>query len=225
MNHINSRKRYSELSDLKFLVKDPDDSDTVRKEEGFTNIRIEVSHNGEDVAYMIISHLPDEWIWEHIPTAYHYKYAIDNDFKDFLDPDAIRLVDILKELFRKGTVDVLQLHTPRKALSRYLGKYGDKYREFISFNRNKPKVELVYVEENWRRHGVAPVLYEYAGRLMGSKGYGLWQGAIQTNGAQRVWRKMELDHRVPLEYNVDEILPYTGKPRMYLDYTRTGNVT
>ena len=66
-------------------------------------------------------------------------------------------------------------------------KIGDSYKMFIDYHLEKPEVHYVSVEDNYKRKGVASMLYDVAVDLVNENGYKLFQSTTQTPEAEALW--------------------------------------
>lgn len=71
--------------------------------------------------------------------------------------------------------------------------------EFIDFHVDKPMVDHIEVEAEWRGRGVGQALYEQGAQWMAERHLVLHASGIQTPLAQKAWERLEKQARVNVE--------------------------
>lgn len=90
------------------------------------------------------------------------------------------------EKSREEIIEGLELFRPF-----YDKKYGLKRDTFIDFHVDKPLVDYIKVEDNFRGKLLSKRLYEEGARWMAERGFHLHASGAQTPEALRAWNSME----------------------------------
>lgn len=75
----------------------------------------------------------------------------------------------------------------KKSLKDLERKIGESYQGFKDYHLEKPEVHYVDIKEEYRREGIATMLYDIGVELLGKNGYKLYQSTTQTTEAELFW--------------------------------------
>lgn len=81
-------------------------------------------------------------------------------------------------------------------------KFGKKFKEFKKFHVDKPIVDYISVNYEYRRAGVATLLYKSAYHWMKSKNMKLYASGMQQPASKAVWLKIEQEFGFEIERNI-----------------------
>jgi GNAT superfamily N-acetyltransferase len=101
----------------------------------------------------------------------HKDFSMDAEFKNKSRSELLRMV----------TEALVQI--PKKT-------YQD-FESFKDFHINKPVVDYIFVDEKFRRQGIATMLYTIGSRWMAEKGMMLHASSLQQAEAAAAWSKMK----------------------------------
>jgi GNAT superfamily N-acetyltransferase len=101
----------------------------------------------------------------------------------------------------------------RMEMSEIKKTYGKKFKDFINFHVDKPLVDYIKVNEEFRRKRIAIALYSKAAEWLSESGLKLYASGIQTDAAKAAWEWI----RANLGANVGTE-NYSGRIRTFLSF-------
>lgn len=228
--------------ELTFFEQDPNDERGLQ--EGWVCHKVEARVGEEVVGYLKIEYVPSATIDEKIPTIWHWWNGtngqarhddwegvwFDAHYRTRSVPASLKgqLTDPWR-LSRKSAPEMETILTDLQALEKLIGDRGwdNPWLEFEQFKRNhmdRPKVGYIYTEQpppweegtDWRRKGIATLLYNEGAKWMARKGFPLWASTLQQDCATATWEAM-----VQSGYPIHERpVPWEPEKTTYvLDYT------
>lgn len=78
-------------------------------------------------------------------------------------------------------------------------EHGEAFRGFAKFHVDKPIVDYISVEKDFRRKGIATALYLKAAKWLAGKGMKLHASGIQSKAAQKTWDRMKKDKNINIK--------------------------
>lgn len=71
--------------------------------------------------------------------------------------------------------------------------YYQTREELFDFAVDKPNVEFIYTEDNFKRKGIAIAMYEEMAKYLAKKGLKLYASPLQHDHAQAAWKWMKMN--------------------------------
>ncbi len=78
-------------------------------------------------------------------------------------------------------------------------KYGKRFDDFREYYVDKPIIDFIRVDDQYRRQGIGTALYRAAHEWLKQKHLKLYASGIQTDEAKAAWSQMEKDYPVGQE--------------------------
>lgn len=145
------------------------------------------------VGYLKISYIPLERFQEVYPTIWHFM----SHQKGWALGEALDQLDDINVLWKALFVYVGYHSRPdvpeeekRQVIERTAQRHQEEFREFRRFHVNKPLVDFIRVDPNWRRKGIGQTLYKKGAEIMAQRGMKLHASGIQEDEAKAAWKKM-----------------------------------
>lgn len=190
------------------------DINVIEDEEGNENRgwivhRFNAYINGHPAGYLKVSYIPHERFKEYYNHFADYASRIEGkgyvdtfDKKGFKD---LSLIDQIKTLARidrswpsydsrhdLNSMSNEELLNAKNELTNIIkNDYPEViklYKQFANYHVDKPLVDYINVEPNFRRQRIAAALYEYAAKWLAKRGMKLYASGIQTEAAQAAWK-------------------------------------
>ena len=70
-------------------------------------------------------------------------------------------------------------------------KYGQDFRDFKKYYVDKPLVDFIRVKDDYRRRGIATILYKKGHEWMKQRGMKLYASGLQSDQARAAWDSYE----------------------------------
>ena len=138
--------------------------------------------DGEEAGYIKISYIPSDRLVSHYPSVWHFMglrgwSEFDPKYSKFISGTALddRRAMLKAIRRRQGDYNVkledipMSLDVVNSEIDKRAKRYFKKFEKFKQFHVDKPLVDYIYVEETWRRKGVALALYKFAARWLATR--------------------------------------------------------
>jgi GNAT superfamily N-acetyltransferase len=174
-----------------FLVRDDSEVDS-----SFENWEFYAVVDGKEAGYLSVSWATPERFARLNPTMWHFLvHHGDWSYRGGNANDLNEVWAVAKQrLFGDNSA---HSHIPDPAkrdedLARWAKNtsFVRSMKEFQDFHINKPSIDMIRVDPDFQRLGVALALYEYAAKWLAKQGLGLYIGA-QNENSKGVWAYME----------------------------------
>lgn len=208
---------------------------------GWVVHKIEALVDGVPAGYIKISFIPKENMDREFPTIIQYidkmegknlmlpkssipgKTHRSDGFGALTLPEQALCLDALNDYrLSERNLPEYQAKTPQelkqiiKRSMKFIDqRFGDGYRRFRAFHTDKPLVDFIRVDDNFRRQRVGIALYSKAAMWLSSKGLKLYASGIQSDEAKASWNwiRANLGAQVGTEPSA-----YDGKTRTFLTF-------
>lgn len=168
--------------------------------------------NGEQVGFINMSWIPEERFNREFPTIFDYLGKIEGKgsflrkySKYNMSEPLGRIKAMLDEIDYTGrrskdpaldTMSPKQISTMEKNLLKdFNKKYGKKFKEFREHWMDKPMVDYIHVNDEYRRQGIAIALYEEGAKYLATMGLKLYASSLQQPGAKAAWDWLRVNAR------------------------------
>lgn len=78
-------------------------------------------------------------------------------------------------------------------------KYGRQFKQFLHYYVDKPIVDYIRVEPEYRRQGIGTALYRAAQKWLHDRGMKLYASGLQSDEAKAAWKNMRKQWPVKAE--------------------------
>lgn len=204
-----------------YRTKDGQDIEMVRVDdaEGDNNRgwRVDEVHakiDGKKVGYIKLSYIPHERFHRYYPTIFNFLDQIKGQnnlpyekraqhYKEFTDEERRKMLKSLlfsNRLVRWGQEDEAVKNLSDDEVLQQIrdieekfnnGHHGREFRKFKNFQKDKPLVDFIRVEDDWRRQRIGNALYREAATWMKEKGMEVYASGLQTDDAKASWKHMK----------------------------------
>jgi GNAT superfamily N-acetyltransferase len=193
--------------------------------------------DGQEVGYLKLSYIPRERFNRYYPSIFNWLSQMEGKHilpfnKQHLDPfkhlDAGEIKRALHnalyyyvklEGLRYNEVESLPdselLLWLRKAEGAAHTQSGDKFEDFYAYYVNRPLVDYIHVNKDFRQRGIGTALYIAGAKWMAQKGMQMYASTLQQPEAAAAWKKMQ-------ERGWVKIARMADKDRRYLEPTLIG---
>lgn len=202
--------------DIEFRIK-PFDTDRAPREPWIMH-RLDAYVDGEHAGYLKITYVPRDVFERVLPTVWHYLSIVSGHVMDPDDLDDVWRSMALKHAWHRHS------ERPEPAvrdadLANWAERYIPRFEEFEAFHVDKPLVDYIHVEPEFRRQGIATALYKKGARWLAKRfRLPLYASGLQQPGAEKAWEKMRKLKRIPTHEE-----PRPGDPkrtRIRIDYRK-----
>jgi len=69
-------------------------------------------------------------------------------------------------------------------------KYQKKFDKFLEYHVDKPEPDMIRINDDFKRQGIATSLYLFTARWLAQKNLQLWTASLQTGEAEKTWLSM-----------------------------------
>ena len=233
--------------ELFFFEQDPNDQRGLN--EGWVCNRVEARVGSEVVGYLKIEWVPSETWDQDIPTIWHWwngtqwparkgdwkSVWFDAHFRCRAIPASLKgeLESAYRLVRSMAPEDVDTIHRDLRDLKKRVSQrsFDNPWRDLATFKQNhmdRPKVGYVRTmapspwEEgtDWRRKGIATLLYNEGAKWMARRGLPLWASTLQQKEATAAWEAMAKSgypiYRRPIPWEPEKtvyVLDYTDDRR------------
>lgn len=191
--------------------------------------------DGTEVGYIKVSYVPSKTFSYYFPTILHYLDSIRGSMHGFYTIDRavpfkigdrneidhqVRSVDrevsAHRDWLSSDEIEAMSYDEKvayiKDNLPEVERRNADSFQSFKDFHVDKPLVDYINVEPEWRRKGIAEILYIMASKKMQEMiGAPLYASGIQTREAEAAWEYLAANYDVRVEN-----LPTYNRPRRYL---------
>lgn len=180
--------------------------------------QIEAFLNGENVGYIKLSWIPRERFNQRYHSVIDYVDNIEgSNFRPYSYRD-VRIENIPIDELRKNmfyaastargyvsseeqesykTMSNKEVFDYYQELIKDLNKrYSKKFKEFEQWHVDKPIVDFIRVNDQYKRQGIGTALYRAAYDYLKNKELRLYASGIQSKEAQATWKQLEKDYPV-----------------------------
>lgn len=164
--------------------------------------------------YLRVAYIEGESFEEYFPTVWHLLAFRGNcRLKTLVEEDNLTKDKIWQAACcTPPGQDVPDDETRDRGIERVRENNQKELEEFRRFHVDKPVVDYVKVQPEYRRQGVATEMYEHMARWLAKRGLRLYASGIQRDGVKKLWAKL-----VEGEYPTGKHI-VNGIERLYLDY-------
>lgn len=202
--------------DIDFRIKPFDTHKPPRKP--WVMHRIDAYVEGEYAGYLKISYVPRAEFERAFPTVWHFLSGVQGHAMDPDDLDDVWKSMALEYAWHRHS-QIPEPEARDAELAQWAERHLPRFEEFEAFHVDKPLVDGIYVESEFRRQGVATALYKKGARWLAKKfGLPLYASGLQQPGAAKAWEKMRRLKRIPTHEE-----PRPGDPnrtRTRIDYRK-----
>lgn len=205
-----STKRGQDI-DLQYIPDSEGDNN-----RGWQVDQIDAYVDGEKVGFIKVSYIPHERWVKNYPSIFNYMAEIngkrylfpfkktDIHYERLTDEEQRNLLKRLKNDQRYGSDKDVEQLTNREVLQSLRdieqkllnGQQGVQFKQFKNFHKDKPLVDYIKVDEQWRRQGIGEALYQAAALWMKQKGMKLYASGLQSDEAKASWDKLKQKYNV-----------------------------
>ena len=217
---------------ITFKVYDKDPNDNVVAP--WVLHKIEAYVGGQLAGYLKISYIPHTVFDKEIPTVWDYKYKLSGWSADgrnrFDDPQPLTVTEAYRMATRYTAMYLYNEYdkgiTPsEKEQAAFLKKLEKQYlpdfQKFEAFHVDKPMVDYIRVQDDFKRQGVATALYKYGARwLAKTKQLPLYASGLQQPEAKAAWDKMKTTPRMRIPIQEEPHPHEPDKVRTRIDYRK-----
>lgn len=113
-------------------------------------------------------------------------------------------------------------------LDEEISEINKQYKEIYNNNKRSydtPFIDYSNLDDSLRGQGVGTSMYIYSARKLSEKGLGLSASGTQTEEAQKTWKRMASDKRLPIEVRTRRFVDEEGydnyhDQRFVMDFTK-----
>lgn len=221
----------------------PIDINVIEDEEGDDNRgwivhRFNAYIDGEPAGYLKVSYIPRERFEKYYKNFVDYTSRIEgrgysSGFQKQTFDD-LSLIDQVKALARidrawpsyddqhdlKSMSNEELMNAKKELINLIKDEYPEvirNYKDFENFHVDKPLVDYINVEPQFRRQRIAAALYEYAAKWLVKRGMKLYASGIQTDAAKAAWEWLKKNKGANIGQEKIKI-HNQRKTRTYLSY-------
>lgn len=212
---------------FKVYEKDPKDKAV---NTGWILHRIEASVDGLPAGYLKISYIPKALWDKYFPTVWDWKaefggwgrYHGEGEKPNLSLLDTYLMVTRYTSMDRFNDYDYRKIIPTEQEMTQFLKRmekqYLPAYKEAQAFHVDKPMVDYIHVEDDFRRQGIATALYKFGARwLAKTKGLPLYASGLQQPEAAAAWTNMKRPiKRIPIQTEPHPL--YKDRTRTKIDY-------
>lgn len=170
--------------------------------------------NGEKVGYIKLSYIPHDRFHRNFPTIFNYLTQIkgrhylpyEKRAEHYKDLSADELRAMLKYAMHTDRLvpygkeeDAVSKLSDAEVLDRIRdleakfneGSKGRDFKKFKNFQKDKPLVDFIRVDDNWQRQRIGDALYREAAKWMKEKGMEVYASGLQSDSAKKSWEHMK----------------------------------
>jgi hypothetical protein len=206
------------------------EKDIEPENRGFIIDKVAASLEGKEIGYLKIGYIPSKNVAYYYPSIFHYLKHINGWGLKVHSGESANLES--EELWRSAVSyanwnysyvngPIPPLEKRIEDLKKIAEKYEPRFKEFIDWDVNKPKVEYIRVSENNRRQGIGLSLYVAAAKWLATQNLSLYASTLQQSEAKAAWDYMQKEG-YPI--TTEKTKNPNFKARLKLDYRNADHV-